>query len=435
MGLPEKAPALAERFDAFFFDLDGVVYVGDRPLPGAVEALGRLREMGRAVRFLTNDPRFSRAELAVRLSAMGVQAAADEVISCGWATAVALRRQGVRSAHVVGTPSLAGELQALGIDARMEGARPGEVEAVVIGAGPHLGYLHILQAARLVLAGARLVATNADASFPLPDGPAPGTGAIVRAVEAATGVRSQLVGKPQPLMFRLALETLPAGARAVVVGDNPLTDVLGAHRTGLPAVLVAPRSAAAAGGLGPLAGGGAGARRFLEPEAVVEGLMELFRPGLELRPWAAPSHGWADAVRPGVGAVVVEPAGRVLWVRRRDNGLWGLPSGHVEPGESVEQAVLREVQEETGLQVRVVRLSGVYSAPDEQVVVYPSGEAVQFVTCVFLCRVEGGRLRPDGDEVDQAEFREAGQAPKGAMAAARRWAADALGSAAGPAVR
>lgn len=412
---------LAEQFDAFLFDLDGVVYVGDQPLPGSVEALRRLRAMGKAVRFLTNDPRFARVELARRLNRMGIEATPEEVVSCGWATAQLLRQEGVRSAYVVGSPSLVHELH----DAGIATAPQGVPEAVVVGADEHVGYPHILRASRFILAGARFVATNADGSFPTPDGPAPGTGATVRAVEAVTGRRPQIVGKPYPLMFRLALGTLPPNARAVMVGDNPATDIVGAHEAGLTAILV---SWGTTPGL-PAHGAPSAAptaRDFRTPDAVISTLLDLFRTGVPLRRWVPLPYPWPERVSPGVAAVVVDAERRVLWVRRRDNGLWSLPSGRVEPGETVQEAIRREVLEETGLAARVVRLTGVYSEPSAQVFVYSSGEAVHFVTCCFLCALEGGQLQPAAGEVLEAAFFEPGAQPPAVMSIHLQWVADAL---------
>jgi len=99
-------------------------------------------------------------------------------------------------------------------------------------------------------------------------------------------------------------------------------------------------------------------------------------------------------IRPGVSAVVLTPEGLLLQ-RRSDNGLWGLPGGGVEPGESVSAAIVREVREETGLDVTPVRLVGVYSAPENgQIVTYPDGNVIHYVSTSFECRVLGGTLRP-----------------------------------------
>ncbi len=97
-------------------------------------------------------------------------------------------------------------------------------------------------------------------------------------------------------------------------------------------------------------------------------------------------------IRPGVSAIILTPDG-VLLQRRSDNGLWGLPGGSVEPGESVSEALVREVREETGLEVAPIRLIGVYSAPSlGQVVTYPDGNVIHYVSSSFECRIVGGTL-------------------------------------------
>jgi ADP-ribose pyrophosphatase YjhB (NUDIX family) len=100
----------------------------------------------------------------------------------------------------------------------------------------------------------------------------------------------------------------------------------------------------------------------------------------------------ATQLRPSVAAVVRDGQGRILLQRRSDNGLWGLPGGSVEIGESVTQAIIREVREETGLSVRVDRLIGVYSDPRLQVVRYPDGKVVHYVSSLFSCTILGGCL-------------------------------------------
>ncbi|WP_284057897.1 HAD-IIA family hydrolase [Thermalbibacter longus] len=402
---------LAEQFDAFLLDLDGVVYIGAELLPGAAEALGRLREAGKAIRFLTNDPRPTRSELAERLAGLGVEARADEVITCGWATAEFLRREGVRSVFVVGSAGLRAELEQAGI-AVVDRERP---EAVVVGADEHLGYLDILRASRLIHQGARFVAVNVDGAFPVPGGLAPATGAVVSAVQAATGRRPIVVGKPSLPMFELALASLPGRQRVVMVGDTPESDVLGAHQAGIPAILVAeepPRY--------PTAGD------FRNPDACIRTLLDLFEPGRSIRQWTRPSHPWPERVAPGVAAVVLDGDGRVLLVKRADNGRWGLPMGQVERGETVAEAVARELREEVGLEVRVLRLVGVYSEPASQVFVYPSGEAVQFVTCCLLCEISGGALRADDAEILDAAFFPPDALPDDLLSMHPRWLADAL---------
>jgi ADP-ribose pyrophosphatase YjhB (NUDIX family) len=97
-------------------------------------------------------------------------------------------------------------------------------------------------------------------------------------------------------------------------------------------------------------------------------------------------------IRPGVAAVIFRD-GAVLLQRRDDNGKWGLPGGGVEPGESVAVAIVREVREETGLEVEPVRLIGVYSDPaNHQIITYPDGNVIHYVSSVFECAIRGGTL-------------------------------------------
>ena len=112
-----------------------------------------------------------------------------------------------------------------------------------------------------------------------------------------------------------------------------------------------------------------------------------------------------DVIRPGTNAVIFNDRREVLLERRSDFDVWGLPGGAVDVGESVEQAVLREVLEETGLQVKVKRLVGIYSDPRQYSIVrYPSGQMVQYVTSVFECERETGELRISPESTDIGYF-------------------------------
>jgi len=101
---------------------------------------------------------------------------------------------------------------------------------------------------------------------------------------------------------------------------------------------------------------------------------------------------------PAVAAVVRDEAGRVLLIRRGDGRGWSLPGGFLEPGERLAEAIVREVREETGLEVEPLRIVGVYSDPAYTHITYPNGDQVHFVSTTFECRVVGGALRADGDE-------------------------------------
>lgn len=241
----------AERFDVFLFDLDGVVYLGNELLPGSKEALARLRKAGKELRFLTNDPRPTRSQLARRLADRGVEARVEEVISSGWATARYLERSGVESAYVVGSRGLAAEILAVGVEV-VDG---GPCDAVVVGCDEHVGYGHLRQASRRIFEGASFIATNADGSFPSLKGPLPGTGAIVEAIRVTTNAKPVVVGKPYAPMFDLALQSLDAGReRTLMVGDSPDSDIEGARRAGIRSVLVSRDTALAEGVVRDLSG-------------------------------------------------------------------------------------------------------------------------------------------------------------------------------------
>ena len=402
---------LADQFDTFLIDLDGVAYLDNAALPGAVQALAQLRAQGKTVRFLTNDPRPERHELRQHLAEIGVEAMLEEIVTCGWATALHLRKHGWNQVSVVGSASLASELRRAGCEIT-ETEQP---QAVVVGCDQHVAYPHLDRAATQIAAGARFVATNADGSFPSPTGPRPATGAIVAALQAATGQRPLIVGKPHPSMFRAALDGLPPDSRAVMVGDSPHTDILGAHQHGLPAILISPTPTVF---VSP--------RDFRTPDATLSSLTELFTPGRQHREWSTPTFPWPEAVKAGVAAVVFNHSGNVLLQRRADNGLWGLPSGHVEPGETVDEAVTREVAEETGLQVQVSHLIGVYSHPNSQSFAYPSGQVSQFITSCFRCQIMQGDVHCDEEETLDAAFFPPDELPAELLPMHPQWLTDAL---------
>jgi len=108
--------------------------------------------------------------------------------------------------------------------------------------------------------------------------------------------------------------------------------------------------------------------------------------------------GHSTLLVPAAAAIIRDSDGRVLLIRRGDGRGWSLPGGLMEPGESIMDCLIREVWEETGLEVEALRLTGLYSDPDYMLVTYPNGDRAQFVSATFECRVLGGQLRPDGEE-------------------------------------
>jgi 8-oxo-dGTP pyrophosphatase MutT (NUDIX family) len=113
--------------------------------------------------------------------------------------------------------------------------------------------------------------------------------------------------------------------------------------------------------------------------------------------------GKMELISPGAAAIIRDADGRILLIRRADNGDWGLPAGGMDLGESIAETVVRETREETGLFVEPVRLVGAYAGPEYRIV-YPNGDPLQICSSLFECRVIGGALRPDGVETLAAEF-------------------------------
>jgi glycerol-1-phosphatase len=227
---------LADPYDAILLDLDGVLYRWPEPIPGAAEAVARLRGAGKRLAFVTNNASRTPEQVVERLASVGVEVASTEVVSSALATATLLAARGVRSAFVVGEEGLVEALAAEGIGAADGGA--GTPDAVVVGFDRHADYDTLKDASVLVARGVPLIASNADASFPVPGGEAwPGAGALVAAIETTTGRRAEVVGKPEAPLLERALE-VAGGGRPLVVGDRLDTDVAGASRLGWDSVLV-----------------------------------------------------------------------------------------------------------------------------------------------------------------------------------------------------
>jgi glycerol 3-phosphatase-2 len=230
-----------DRYDAFLLDLDGVLYRGDQAVRGAGEAVAGLRSAGRAVIFLTNNSARTPKEVADKLRGIGVDATSEEVVTSAQATArvaadIAREASRPATAFVIGERGVREALAEVGIEV-LDG-EPGEAGVVVVGWDRGVDYDRLRTATVLVRAGARLVATNADASYPAPGGQQwPGAGALLAAVETASDARATVVGKPHRPLFDAAVER--AGAeRPLIVGDRLETDVLGAAHAGLDSALV-----------------------------------------------------------------------------------------------------------------------------------------------------------------------------------------------------
>ena len=133
-----------------------------------------------------------------------------------------------------------------------------------------------------------------------------------------------------------------------------------------------------------------------------------------------------DELKAGVAVIILNEENQVLLQKRADVGLWGIPSGHVEIGETVSETAIREVKEETNLDIKIKKLIGVYSDPNSQVFVYPSGKVVHFITTCFLAEITGGELRCNSDESLEIKFFEIQNLPHDLLKMHPRWLKDAL---------
>ena len=216
---------------AVLLDLAGVVYQGEQPLPGAVQAIASLRNAGLLLRFLTNTTRMPRRALLSRLSGMGIAIADDELFTPAQAARTWLAAKGL-SAHLLIHPALEEDFANLPASG---------LEAVVVGdAADGFTYAALKEAFRKLLAGAAFLALARNRSFKDEDGELSlDTGAFVAALEYATQREAVLLGKPAPNLFQAALDSMACdGKEAVMVGDDAEADVAGALAAGLGSALL-----------------------------------------------------------------------------------------------------------------------------------------------------------------------------------------------------
>lgn len=254
--------------EVVLLDLDGTVYEGSRPVPGAGQAVERLRRSGLAVRFTTNTDSTSPAALVERLAGMGVPSEAGDFLTPVVLAARLFRDLPAPRVLAIASPAVRDHLPAVLCG-------PGDRPTHVLVCDPSYGatYDDLDAAFRAVRGGAELVATQLGRIARRDDGEHLDTGGWVRLLEYATGVEARVLGKPSPEFFRLALETVGGTpARALVVGDDLDADVAGARAVGARSVLVRSGKAARA------RGGRAGAEAGPEPDAEVDGLADV--PGL-----------------------------------------------------------------------------------------------------------------------------------------------------------
>jgi phosphoglycolate/pyridoxal phosphate phosphatase family enzyme len=233
---------LADDFDGLLVDFDGVVWVGKEPVPGSPEALNALREAGKRLVFLTNNPSKVPADYAERLGELGVEGIAPEQVVTAGVVAARLAREAAGEGgkvFVVGAPALKQLIAGSGLELIGEG-EPAEAAAVVVSAHVDFDYRELRGAKRAIDAGATLVGSSRDKTMPMTGGEWPGSGAVLAAVETATGAVAEIAGKPERHMFEIGLEAMDGvdRGRVAMVGDRLSSDIAGGHGAGLATILV-----------------------------------------------------------------------------------------------------------------------------------------------------------------------------------------------------
>lgn len=219
----------------FLIDMDGVIYKGSEPIPGAVEFINTLREKGYPFLFLTNNSQRTNRDVCYKLRKMGFNVNDEDIFTCGMATARYLASKKVNgTAYVIGEGGLLNELHNVGYSIVDD-----HPDYVIIGEGRTIMLESVDKAINMIMSGSKLIATNLDPNCPVGNGKyRAGCGAFVSMLEFATGIQAFSVGKPSPIMMRMARKILTLGTdETIMIGDTMGTDILGAGSMGFTTVL------------------------------------------------------------------------------------------------------------------------------------------------------------------------------------------------------
>lgn len=219
----------------FICDMDGVIYHGNKILPGVTDFINWLQRTGKEFLFLTNNSGSTPKELQQKLARMGLDVPEKHFYTSALATAAFLKEQSPGcSVYAIGEAGLFNALYDAGIT--MNDVNP---DYVVMGEGKAYSLDSLTKATNLVLNGARLIGANSDVSGPIENGITPACRALVAPIEMATGTKAYFCGKPNPLMMRTGLKLLGChSGEAVMVGDRMDTDVISGLESGMSTVLV-----------------------------------------------------------------------------------------------------------------------------------------------------------------------------------------------------
>jgi NagD protein len=218
----ENAVQSIKGKSGFIIDMDGVIYHGNKLLPGVIDFLNWLESSGKKYLFLTNSPERTPKELHEKLKRLGIDVGEEHFYTSALATASFLANQKPNgSAYIIGDAGLIHAMYSVGYT--VNNVNP---DYVVVGDTHSYNFEKIELAVNLVIRGAKLIGTNPDVSGPVENGITPSTKALIAPIEIATGKKAYYVGKPNPLMMRIALKRLGVKREdAIVIGDRMDTDV------------------------------------------------------------------------------------------------------------------------------------------------------------------------------------------------------------------
>ncbi len=226
---------LLDRYRAFLLDIDGVLVRGGEPIPGAAEAVKALRGRGQVL-LLSNNSTRSRVGVAERLGSIGLTFKPEEIVPSSYIVALyLLELEGLTKVWVIGEEGLPEELKLAGHQI----VKSKDAEWLIVGMCRQLNYDMLVEALAFLEDGGRYIATNKDGTYPTPEGPKPGAGAMVGALEGMGFAPYAVIGKPSEIPYRIALEQINAPKDAVLtIGDRLETDILGAQNAGIDSALV-----------------------------------------------------------------------------------------------------------------------------------------------------------------------------------------------------
>lgn len=251
---------------ALIIDMDGVLWRGDTPLPGLARFFDFLQQRNIPFMLATNNASKTPLQYQNKLANLGVTIKQKNVMTSSLATAAYLKQEFPQggNAYIIGGDGLYEAVRQAGFNVVDNSAQP--VEAVVAGIDFTLTYDKLKHAVLLIQRGACFIGTNGDLTFPSEEGFYPGAGAILAAIEAATKVKPIVIGKPEPLMFQIAMRQIGSQPQhTAMLGDRLETDILGGQRAGLKTLLVTT-------GIDSRA---SIAQKDIHPDAIFSGLEEL----------------------------------------------------------------------------------------------------------------------------------------------------------------